>query len=439
MLLALLPAAHAFCGTYVGEAGANLYNHSSEVVLVREGNVTTLTLVNDYSGDLTNFALLIPVPQVLDESDVTTVDAERVTDLDRYSGPRLVSYTCADASQATAMSCGGEAPTSHGVLNRDEEDVDKSVTVEASFTAGEYGIVVLSSTQSGALLSWLDSNGYAVSPNAEALLQEYIDAGSYFLAARVSLEQLPPDNSFLSPLRIRYRSNVLSLPIRLGTLNSDGVQDFTIYGLNDYTNGELAVSNYPEIALEDDCMLAEGEDADFGATWQAKVDAAFGEDVGWVREYSWMPTSCDPCPEGGALSPETLSAFGYEGDPNTAYFTRLHMRYRPDQITADLQLYASGVVAPDQMRFITYMHELESTYPICGVGMVPAEEAGTCADTTDSATPMSGESASDEATTGGCATSAGPRGWLAAAMAAFFSATLLLRRRAYSSSSRPEE
>ena len=58
--------AHAFCGTYVGAPGAKLSNTTSEIVLARSGNQTVLTMVNDFETDASDFALVIPVPEILD-------------------------------------------------------------------------------------------------------------------------------------------------------------------------------------------------------------------------------------------------------------------------------------------------------------------------------------------------------------------------------------
>ena len=75
-LMWTVPASHAFCGTYVGQAGAGLYNQASQVVMVRQGLRTTLTLANDFEGDLEDFVLVVPVPLVLAEEDVDVVDPE---------------------------------------------------------------------------------------------------------------------------------------------------------------------------------------------------------------------------------------------------------------------------------------------------------------------------------------------------------------------------
>ena len=77
LLLALFSNdATAFCGTYVGSAGADLFSHTSQVAIARQGNQTTLTLANDYEGSLDDFAVVIPVPSVLTESDVQIVEKD---------------------------------------------------------------------------------------------------------------------------------------------------------------------------------------------------------------------------------------------------------------------------------------------------------------------------------------------------------------------------
>jgi hypothetical protein len=48
--LATPVAAHAFCGFYVGGADAELFNNATQVVLMREGTRTVLSMQNNYQG-----------------------------------------------------------------------------------------------------------------------------------------------------------------------------------------------------------------------------------------------------------------------------------------------------------------------------------------------------------------------------------------------------
>ena len=72
------PAAEAFCGFYVGKADSKLFNDASQVVLVRDGERTVITMSNDYKGELTDFALFKDdagqLPGVLSPREETVVD-----------------------------------------------------------------------------------------------------------------------------------------------------------------------------------------------------------------------------------------------------------------------------------------------------------------------------------------------------------------------------
>ena len=68
--LLLASSASAFCGFYVAKADADLFNEASEVAIVRDGERTVLTMANDYQGELTEFALVVPVPVVLQEGQI---------------------------------------------------------------------------------------------------------------------------------------------------------------------------------------------------------------------------------------------------------------------------------------------------------------------------------------------------------------------------------
>ena len=55
-------AAHSFCGFYVASGDAKLFNHASQVALVRDGDRTVLTMANDFRGEPKEFAIVVPVP-----------------------------------------------------------------------------------------------------------------------------------------------------------------------------------------------------------------------------------------------------------------------------------------------------------------------------------------------------------------------------------------
>ncbi|MDP2306304.1 MAG: DUF2330 domain-containing protein [Pseudomonadota bacterium] len=398
LLLATVTPSHAFCGTFVGAPGAALTNQSSRVVIGRDGDHTVLTLAADYTGDLADFALVLPVPSILGPNDVSVGDSTLIEWVDAYSTPRAVAYTCDDLFdlQQSGFGCGytmGCSDSSFGGMSDVIVMADDSVTVEAAFTAAGYEIVVLSAEESSGLFSWLQANGYEVPRGGDEILQEYIDAGSYFLAAKVSLDSAPSGNTWLTPLRLSYTSEFFGLPIRIGTISANGPQEVIVYTITDTARGgEVGIANYPEITLESECMWRPEADEDMGSWYAREVEDAVAAagGAGWIREFSadLVPTEgtgyhCDPCTAEPAIPGGSFAPFGLNSE--SAHLTRIRMRYDASTADEDLSLYESGILgASSQLRYIGYDHALEFVYPVCHEGWVadpgecPSSYVGGC-------------------------------------------------------------
>ena len=393
-------ASHAFCGAYVGEPGAELISGASQVVLAREGDRTVLTLTNDVEGSVKDFAMLIPVPEVLGEEDVAVLDSAIVERVQEYAGPRLVRYECSDFYWGSdgyggSSGCSGLGCTDQAFTERiSPTDASGSggqaldVTVEAEFAAGEYDIVILSSEDSADLLTWLDREGYGISPDTESLLGEYIDAESMFLAAKVRLDDVPTTGGvvgrpYLSPLQLTYESAAFSLPIRLGTVNSPGTQDLIVYTLTDAQEGSVGIANYDQGQIESECMFDEARLGSLDAFMGDQMDEAVAANDGaaWIRTYSWQSSKCDPCPEGGALEGSVVQSLGFQGDATSVHVTRLWMRYDADAAQEDVVMYTTGDASWAQLRYIEYVEGLEMQFPVCGEGWV--DDPASCADEVD--------------------------------------------------------
>src|SRR5258706_5916632 len=82
----------AFCGFYVSGSGDKMFADATQVVLVRDGTRTVLSMQIDYKGPLADFAMVIPVPVVLHEPDVKTLPKTVFDHTDSLGSPRLVEY-----------------------------------------------------------------------------------------------------------------------------------------------------------------------------------------------------------------------------------------------------------------------------------------------------------------------------------------------------------
>lgn len=92
LLLLSTNSAQAFCGFFAGKTDASLFNEASQVILVRDGKHSVISMLNDYKGPLNDFALVVPVPQVLEKGQVRIGDKRLFDRLDAYSAPRMAEY-----------------------------------------------------------------------------------------------------------------------------------------------------------------------------------------------------------------------------------------------------------------------------------------------------------------------------------------------------------
>ncbi len=285
-----LPAA-SFCGFYVASGDAKLWNEASRVVLVRDGDRTVITMASDYRGEPRTFAIVVPVPTVLDSSQVHIGDSTVVNHLDAYSAPRLVEYYDEDpCARRTALleEIQVRGGRSGGVQFMKSATMAEGVTIEAKYTVGEYDIVILSATQSTGLQRWLIANGYNVPEGARRTLASYIKQGTKFFVAKVNLAaQQRLGFTRLRSIQIAFESPKFMLPIRLGMVNAAGPQDLLVYCIT--RSGRVETVNYRTIKLPSDLDVPEFVQKDFPAFYRDAFShtCAVNDDGVVVTEYAW--------------------------------------------------------------------------------------------------------------------------------------------------------
>ena len=86
--------AWGFCGTYVGTEPGAVTNHTSRMVVVRNGNQTVLTMANDYDATEAGFGMLVPVPSGYTLDDLSVTDGSALEALEAYTAVPMVALTC---------------------------------------------------------------------------------------------------------------------------------------------------------------------------------------------------------------------------------------------------------------------------------------------------------------------------------------------------------
>lgn len=359
-LLCALMLAHpaaAFCGFYVSKADTDLFNKASQVVLARDGDRTVLTMANDFQGNPTEFAMVIPVPTVLQRGQIHVGDMRLIDQLDAYSAPRLVEYFDDNPCRLVLRESFDAVAPAAGALRAEEQEARNralGVSIEASYTVGEYDILILSARQSDGLETWLTENGYRIPNGATAVLGSYIKQDMKFFVAKVNLEeQSALGFTYLRPLQIAFESPKFMLPIRLGMVNANGPQDLFVYALT--RNGRVETTNYRTVKLPTDVevplFLKDG--GEFGHFYQAMFDRRVQQENrrGVFLEYAWDLSWCDPC-AAQPPSADQLQALGVFWDTQDVFITRLHVRYDAEHFPDDLRFQETGDQSNFQGRYI---------------------------------------------------------------------------------------
>lgn len=376
--LAAAPPSWAFCGFYVAKADTRLFNKASQVVLVRDGDRTVLTMTSDFQGDPEEFAMVVPVPTFVAREQIHVGERAVIEHLDAYSAPRLVEYTDPDPCRPRilyerSMTAGAPMPAS---VAKDERAKSLGVTIEAQYTVGEYDILILSAQQSDGLEQWLRENGYRIPNGASAILQSYLKQNMRFFVAKVNLaEQAKVGYRYLRPLAVAYETPKFILPIRLGTVNADGPQELFIYALT--RNGRVETTNYRTVKLPTGMTIPEYVKDEFGPFYKAMFakQVADHDRRAVFLEYAWDMASCDPC-AADPLNPAELRQLGVWWLPQPApadssspgfrrpipapmppgaanvFVSRLHVRYDAAHFPEDLVFQTTGDRQSFQGRYV---------------------------------------------------------------------------------------
>jgi len=368
MIAAAAPTVRGFCGFYVARADTKLFNRASQVVLVRDGDRTVVTMASDYQGDLKEFAVVIPVPTLLTRGQIHVGDKALVDHLDAYSAPRLVEYFDQNPCQTERreLSMAAAMPPAMDAAARSNLAKALGVKIDAQYTVGEYDILILSAQQSSGLETWVRQNGYRIPDGATDVIDSYLKQNMRFFVARVNVaEQARLGVSYLRPLQIAYESPKFLLPIRLGMVNARGSQEMYVYALT--RNGRVETTNYRTVRVPSDVELPAylKKPEEFGAFYKAMFTRQVANQDGRAvfLEYAWDMRWCDPCAADPLPNDQLrqLGVFWLGADANrtalnggsaNVFVTRLHVRYDNAHFPEDLVFQETADRSNFQGRYV---------------------------------------------------------------------------------------
>jgi hypothetical protein len=189
---AAAPAYACGCGTIAAPPGLGAEVASESAILSHRDGVETIVLSLGVDSGTANAGLIVPTPSV---ATVSAADPALLESLRAQTVPR---ERIVDDWWGNKVNPGA-ADTAPTVVSRVDIGGLEATTLEATDTDG--------------LSSWLSANGYEISAEASAQLQQYVDQRWHFVAVKLSATRAI--DGTLAPIQISFASDSIVYPLAM--------------------------------------------------------------------------------------------------------------------------------------------------------------------------------------------------------------------------------
>jgi hypothetical protein len=330
-----------------GEA-ADLAQTRQEAVLAvhPDGTKVTYVLRSLYNGDASEFAWVMPVAAT--PTDVVAhPNSTLFASLDQATRPTFMlmpAYT------------GGGGCACGGLGGAGGTTTDAIVQVEAGGKAGIYDWAALTSSGSGALLDWLNTNGFATPTSAAAVLDGYIGQGMHFLAVRVREGAAPAAGgaSEIPPIQFTVETNRRFYPMTISQVSAAQETEVILYVLASHRE---EAANLPNGLIDSNSLVVDFSSesgTNYEQLFTQKIAALGG--LALITEYaSRAPNYMLPWPQ----VPADLAG-------KRLYLTRMRTLIPRDRMTQDFE-FGDAV---DDTEVSSVFTVTEATQASAGVGQM---------------------------------------------------------------------
>ena len=287
------------------------------------GTVTT-TVDIQYGGAPDSFSWILPVPMsdAMPVPDLALSPESLLRDLEAATIPRILPppTTCATAPPGS-LNGGGAGGESDSAA---DDDDDGGVDVTDLPNVGPFDNEFIQSDDPSALIDWLNTNGYLVSPAMEPAIADYVGAGMGFLGVRL----LPDaESAEIAPLAITWPGSEPMIPLRMTGIAAEPDMGLLVFIAAD---GPWESTNWTTMELDQERLQFDPfrNQSNYQALLSRQIDELGGQ--GFVRE---MTTDTSTLSSFGS-TPESSIALG-ELYARRSTITRLHGRAHPEEMVTD--------------------------------------------------------------------------------------------------------
>ncbi|MEO1174416.1 MAG: DUF2330 domain-containing protein, partial [Myxococcota bacterium] len=206
-----------------------------ERILFRVHDDDTITAIVEisYSGAAEEFSWVVPVPDV---PALGTVPGQTLRVLDQATAVQIIAPPLENCFSFPLA--GGFSSADEGVA------AESGVFVEELPRVGPFDPVVLDSDDAGALIDWLNDNGYLITEEMEPYVEAYLGAGMKFLGLKLATDAATED---IEPIVMNYPGREPMIPIVLTSVAAEPEMGVLVFIAGD---SRFESANYANLSVD---------------------------------------------------------------------------------------------------------------------------------------------------------------------------------------------
>lgn len=218
-----------------------IYESDQRAVILYEDStqIETMVLSIKFQGNADDFAWIIPLPG---EPSITKGSDELFTALSELTASQYYDYRYSDVGLGLGAT----------------EKAGQPVTVIQTQKVDYYDITTLTSTDSQALVKWLNLNGYQYPSSGQYVFNSYIQNNWYFVAIKIDTSALTSSagsdlkEGHATPIKFTFQAKNLVYPLKISSVVGD-----TAYRRITNTNANTNTPVYIEEETEESLPSSE--------------------------------------------------------------------------------------------------------------------------------------------------------------------------------------
>jgi hypothetical protein len=210
LLIILLPFVYSD-GAMFSYYKQEIHESSQTAIIKYQDNIEELFLMVSYGGNVSDFAWIVPVPNI---PELSNESSKLFFEIAEITQPKIIDDRNNDA-----------------------------IMIHKSEQIGYYNSMVISADNSNELLDWLKSNNYHISNDQLSDLEWYVEKKWFFVVLKINNSLFTESNEeILQPIRLSFESEQIIYPLKISRGSA----------INSFDYIEQIQKYYPELNYEND-------------------------------------------------------------------------------------------------------------------------------------------------------------------------------------------